>query len=91
MICSILDELVPSKIEGVKNYRELIKFVDDRAGHDLRYAIDASKIEKELGWTPNETVLTGLNKTIKWYLNNKLWCDHVKDGSYKGERLGVIK
>jgi dTDP-glucose 4,6-dehydratase len=91
MICSILDELVPSKIEGVKNYRELIKFVDDRAGHDLRYAIDASKIEKELDWTPNETVLTGLNKTIKWYLNNKLWCDHVKDGSYKGERLGVIK
>jgi dTDP-glucose 4,6-dehydratase len=91
LICSILDELEPSKFDNIKHYKQLITFVDDRAGHDLRYAIDASKIENELRWKPNETVTTGIRKTVKWYLNNRTWCDHVKDGSYQGERLGVIK
>ena len=61
----------------------------DRPGHDQRYAIDASKIKNELGWQPEETFETGLAKTIDWYLNNQQWCDHVRDGSYQGERLGL--
>jgi len=68
----------------------LITFVQDRPGHDLRYAIDASKIEKELGWVPEETFETGLRKTVQWYLNNLEWCRRVQDGSYQGERLGAI-
>jgi dTDP-glucose 4,6-dehydratase len=91
LICSFLDELAPIKHNGLESYSQLIRFVEDRAGHDFRYAIDASKIEYELGWKPDETVKTGLRKTVKWYLNNKSWCEHVKDGSYRGQRLGVIK
>ena len=91
LICSILDELIPIKIAGLRQYSDLIKFVDDRAGHDFRYAVDASKIENDLGWQPDETVMTGLKKTVKWYLKNMSWCDNVKDGSYHGQRLGVIK
>ena len=90
-VCSILDELVPSKLDGVDQYEQLITYVGDRAGHDVRYAIDATKIDKELGWAPDETFATGIRKTVQWYLDNNIWCDRVKDGSYQGERLGVIK
>ena len=86
-ICNILDELKP-QANGQK-YESLIKFVEDRPGHDLRYAIDAAKIEKELGWTPQETFETGIRKTVEWYLNNLDWCRRVQDGSYQRERLGV--
>lgn len=89
-ICAILDELVPQHPNGIGNYEELITYVADRPGHDLRYAIDAGKIDRELGWTPDETFESGIRKTIQWYLDNQIWCDHVKDGSYQGERLGVI-
>ncbi|MCK4842920.1 MAG: dTDP-glucose 4,6-dehydratase [Methylococcales bacterium] len=88
IICELLEELVPNKPAGVKAYSELITYVQDRAGHDLRYAIDASKIEKELGWTPQETFETGIKKTVQWYLANQQWCQHVQDGSYQRERLG---
>jgi dTDP-glucose 4,6-dehydratase len=90
-VCSILDELVPSKFDGVKQYQQLITYVGDRAGHDVRYAIDATKIDEELNWTPDETFATGIKKTVQWYLENTFWCDRVKDGSYQGERLGVVK
>jgi len=75
--------------ENVKGYKDLIKFVGDRPGHDNRYAIDAGKIEKELGWKPRETFETGIRKTVEWYLNNKSWRCRVLDGSYSRERLGV--
>ena len=90
-VCSILDELVPSKLNDIKQYEQLITYVGDRAGHDVRYAIDATKIDKELNWTPDETFATGIKKTVEWYLENTVWCDRVKDGSYQGERLGVVK
>ena len=90
-LCSILDELSSSKIDGISKYEQLIVYVRDRAGHDIRYAIDASKIENELSWTPDETFATGIRKTVEWYLENSIWCDRVKDGSYQGERLGVIE
>jgi len=83
-LCDILDEVRPAK----KSYREQITYVEDRPGHDMRYAIDASKIERELGWKPEETFETGLKKTVEWYLNNEAWCQHVQDGSYQRERLG---
>jgi dTDP-glucose 4,6-dehydratase len=91
IVCNILDEIVPSKFEGIAKYEQLIAYVDDRAGHDVRYAIDASKIAKELNWIPNETFTTGIKKTVEWYLENTTWCDRVKDGSYQDKRLGVIK
>jgi dTDP-glucose 4,6-dehydratase len=69
----------------------LITFVTDRPGHDVRYAIDADKIEKELGWVPQETFESGIEKTIQWYLDNRVWCRHVQDGSYQRERLGVME
>jgi dTDP-glucose 4,6-dehydratase len=90
-VCSILDELVPSKLNGIEQYGQLITYVDDRAGHDVRYAIDATKITNELNWTPDETFATGIKKTIEWYVDNKTWCEHVQDGSYQGEILGVVK
>jgi dTDP-glucose 4,6-dehydratase len=90
-VCSILDELVPSNIDGIDQYEQLITYVDDRAGHDVRYAIDATKIADKLNWTPDETFETGIRKMIEWYLENTTWCNRVKDGSYQGERLGVIK
>lgn len=85
-ICSILDELVPKE----SKYSEQITFVTDRPGHDRRYAIDSSKMSKELNWSPVETFETGLFKTVKWYLNNQGWCKNVQDGSYQRERLGEI-
>lgn len=88
-ICDLLDELVPEeRAKGTASFRDLITFVTDRPGHDLRYAIDASKIEKELGWAPSETFESGMRKTIQWYLENKKWWQAVLDGSYKLERLG---
>ena len=86
MLCDILDAKRP-RMDG-KSYREQITFVKDRPGHDMRYAIDASKIERELGWTPSETFETGIVKTIEWYLESSEWCQRVTDGSYRRERLG---
>lgn len=91
IICSLLEELAPNKPAGVENYQDLITYVKDRPGHDLRYAIDASKIGKELNWTPSETFETGLRKTVQWYLDNQEWCQHVQDGSYRRERLGEVE
>ena len=82
-ICRLLEELAPDKPIGVERYQDLITFVTDRAGHDVRYAIDASKIAKELDWTPQETFESGIRKTVQWYLSNKVWCEHIQDGSYK--------
>ncbi|MCF0266565.1 dTDP-glucose 4,6-dehydratase [Acinetobacter guillouiae] len=86
-ICKILDELKP-QINN-QSYETLITFVKDRPGHDLRYAIDASKIAQDLAWKPEETFETGIRKTVEWYLNNLEWCRRVQDGSYQRERLGV--
>ena len=82
-ICSLLEELAPNKPQGVERYRDLITYVKDRPGHDVRYAIDASKIERELGWTPKESFETGLRKTVEWYLNNNEWVEHVQSGEYQ--------
>ena len=87
-ICDLLEELAPEKSSGVCKYRDLITFVKDRPGHDLRYAIDASKIERELGWVPDETFKTGLRKTVQWYLDNPAWWERVLSGDYRLERLG---
>ena len=87
-ICELLEELVPEKPLGIAHYRDLITFVKDRPGHDVRYAIDASKIERDLGWTPQETFETGLRKTVMWYLANENWWQRVLDGTYSLERLG---
>lgn len=86
-LCELLEELAPEQ-RPASGYASLITFVKDRPGHDLRYAIDASKIERELGWVPDETFFTGLRKTVQWYLANLDWCKHVQDGSYQGQRLG---
>jgi len=90
-VCAILDELTPSQHQSITQYEQLITYVTDRAGHDVRYAIDATKIANKLDWVPDETFATGIKKTVQWYLDNQLWCDRVKDGSYQGERLGVIE
>ena len=87
-ICQLLEELVPNKPKGVVKYEDLITYVKDRPGHDVRYAIDAAKIGRELGWTPQETFESGIRKTVEWYLNNKKWWTRVLDGSYNRERLG---
>tara|TARA_B100001063_G_scaffold73711_1_gene67918 strand:+ start:2771 stop:3859 length:1089 start_codon:yes stop_codon:yes gene_type:complete len=92
-ICELLEELVPanknSKASGSsQGFEGLITYVKDRPGHDIRYAIDATKIEKELNWTPQETFESGMKKTVKWYLNNSKWATRVQDGSYQRERLG---
>jgi dTDP-glucose 4,6-dehydratase len=89
ILCELLEELRPEKPAGVKHYKDLITYVQDRPGHDLRYAIDASKIQQELGWVPEETFETGIRKTVQWYLDNQQWCKNVQDGSYQRERLGV--
>lgn len=88
-ICELLEELVPVKPAGIEKYADLITYVQDRAGHDLRYAIDASKIDRELGWKPQESFESGIRKTVQWYLANNEWCGNVQDGSYQRERLGV--
>ena len=89
-LCDLLEDLVPEKPKGISQYRDLITHVQDRPGHDLRYAIDAGKIQRELGWTPEETFETGIRKTVQWYLENSEWCQRVQDGSYRRERLGTF-
>jgi dTDP-glucose 4,6-dehydratase len=86
-ICDILDEIAP---RAAGTYRELISFVADRPGHDLRYAIDCSKIERELGWRAQETFESGLRKTVQWYIDNPAWWSAIRSGKYRGERLGQI-
>jgi len=81
-ICDLLEELAPNKPEGIQYYKDLINYVTDRPGHDVRYAIDASKIQNELGWVPEESFETGLRKTVEWYLNNQEWVSHVQSGAY---------
>lgn len=87
-ICSHLNELINDKPAGIADFAELITYVKDRPGHDTRYAIDASKIDQELGWQPQETFESGIKKTIEWYLANSEWNRRVQDGSYQRERLG---
>ncbi|WP_040726096.1 dTDP-glucose 4,6-dehydratase [Thiomicrorhabdus sp. Kp2] len=84
-ICAILDEVKPK----ASKYEQQITYVADRPGHDMRYAIDATKIKQDLNWTPQETFESGIRKTVQWYLDNKEWCQHVQDGSYQRERLGT--
>ncbi|MBA0184077.1 dTDP-glucose 4,6-dehydratase [Pectobacterium versatile] len=88
-ICRLLDEMLPNKPAGIDKYESLITYVTDRPGHDMRYAIDAGKIYRELGWKPQETFESGIRKTVQWYLENEKWWRRVKDGSYAGERLGI--
>lgn len=88
-ICAILDKAVAQKPRNITHFAELITFVTDRPGHDLRYAIDAAKIQRDLGWVPQETFESGIEKTVHWYLNNQTWWQRVLDGSYAGERLGL--
>ena len=90
-ICDILEELLPKKPQGIKNYHDLITFVKDRPGHDVRYAIDASKIQHKLGWVPQETFETGLLKTVKWYIDNREWWERVLSGAYRLERIGELE
>ncbi len=86
-LCELMDEFLPESVH--KPHANLITHVADRPGHDLRYAIDASKIENDLGWTPEETIESGIRKTVKWYLNNREWWQRILDGKYQGERLGL--
>jgi dTDP-glucose 4,6-dehydratase len=88
-LCLLLDELRPRR--NGNSYLDLITFVHDRPGHDRRYAIDPTKVTKELGWVPTESFESGLRKTVGWYLDNLSWCERVRNGSYQGERLGVIR
>lgn len=90
-ICDLLDELMPHKRNGIESYRELMTFVADRPGHDVRYAIDATKIETELGWTPQETFDSGIRKTVLWYLNQQDWWQRVLSGEYQLTRVGVAQ
>ena len=87
IICGILDEMEPSTKLG--SYQELITYVTDRPGHDLRYAIDASRLAQELNWSPSETFETGIRKTVNWYLENRQWWQRIQDNSYRQERLGL--
>ena len=90
-LCELLEELHPEKPAGIAEYKDLITFVKDRPGHDLRYAIDASKIAADLGWKPQETFATGLRKTVQWYLENRDWWQRVLDGDYRLDRIGEDK
>jgi len=87
IICDTLNEVLPKENSG--DYKDQITFVDDRPGHDFRYAIDASKIERELGWKPKETFETGIRKTVQWYIENIDWCEAVTKNNYNLERLGI--
>jgi len=88
-ICIILDEIVTKKMNDITSFIELITYVKDRPGHDVRYAINANKIQRDLGWKPKENFESGIRKTVEWYLNNKFWSENIQNGSYKLERLGV--
>jgi len=87
-VCALVDELAPDRRIGARH--RLISFVADRPGHDHRYAIDASKIARDLGWAPEESVESGLSRTVRWYLGNRPWWERVRSGIYRGERLGVV-
>jgi dTDP-glucose 4,6-dehydratase len=87
-LCDLLDQLAPA-LPGGQPRRSLITHVADRPGHDRRYAIDASKIERELGWTPRHGFDEGIVKTVRWYLEHRGWCDRIRSGVYRGERLGL--
>ena len=90
MICDLLDEYCPNHPNSLSSYKDLIRYVTDRPGHDQRYAIDASKIHKNLGWAPIETFESGLRKTVQWYLKNITWCQSVQESSsYRRQRLGT--
>ena len=88
-ICNILDKLISNKLNGMASFSELITYVKDRPGHDVRYAINANKINRDLGWKPKESFESGILKTVQWYLTNNDWCENIQNGSYKLERLGV--
>ncbi|MEW6698640.1 MAG: dTDP-glucose 4,6-dehydratase [Bacillota bacterium] len=88
-ICSLLDGIAPRQSQT--SYAELVTFVKDRPGHDRRYAVNAQKIKHELGWEPRESFASGLQKTVRWYLDNQAWCRRVLDGTYRGERLGLAR
>ena len=88
-ICNILDKLISNKLNGIASFSELITYVKDRPGHDVRYAINANKINRDLGWRPKENFESGILKTVEWYLTNNEWCQNIQNGSYKLERLGV--
>lgn len=88
-LCALLEELAPQKPVGIQQYRDLITWVTDRPGHDRRYAIDAGKIERELGWRPEETFESGMRKTVSWFIDNPDWWQSILDGSYRAERLGL--
>lgn len=90
-LCELLDQVRPDHPNGILSFKELITYVPDRPGHDMRYAIDATKIQKDLGWVPLETFETGLRKTVEWYLANLDWCKNVQEGKYQRQRLGLIK
>jgi dTDP-glucose 4,6-dehydratase len=87
-ICRLMDEMAPDEARGP--HERLIIYVTDRPGHDRRYAIDAGKIKRELGWEPRETFDTGLRKTVRWYLDNPHWWQRIRSGVYRGERLGTV-
>jgi dTDP-glucose 4,6-dehydratase len=91
MICNLLEELHPNKPRGIERYSDLITHVTDRAGHDARYAIDASKIYDDLGWKPEESFESGIKKTVEWYLNNQEWCKRIKNKSYMKDRIELPK
>ncbi len=86
-VCRLVDELAPDPAIGPRE--GLIRFVEDRPGHDLRYAIDPSRAERELGWAPEESFESGLRRTVRWYLENRAWWERVRSGAYRGERLGL--
>ena len=87
-ICELLDEMQPSS--KLKSYKELITYVQDRPGHDLRYAIDADKIKRDLDWLPKENFQTGIRKTIRWYLDHQDWWQNIQSNKYQQERLGTL-
>ena len=87
-ICALVDEVAPNG--GIGPRERLITFVEDRPGHDLRYAIDASKMRDELGWAPSETFESGLRKTVQWFIENEAWWARIRSGLYRGERLGIV-
>lgn len=89
-LCVMLEEMAPDKPAGIKHYRDLISYVEDRPGHDMRYAIDASKIQRELGWVPKESFDSGMRKTVGWYLDNREWWQRVLSGVYKLNRQGAL-
>ena len=89
ILCDILDQLQPMK--DARSYGALITYVSDQPGHDMRYAIDAGKIDRELGWRPVETFESGIRKKVQWYLNNLQWCQRVQDGSYQRERFWMAE